>query len=149
MRTEDQEGTFNVSIPSDPEEIRRVQDDIETALRRNGFEDKEIFGIRLALEEALVNALKHGNQMDRAKQIHVRYSVSPDRFDIAITDEGPGFDMDDVPDPLDEENLERPCGRGLFLIRHYMTDVTYHPPGNHVTMSKVRQTAGASNNGSH
>lgn len=147
MRPAKQEGPFDVSIPSDAGEIRRVQDDIENQLRANDFEDKEVFGIRLALEEALANALKHGNQMDRGKKIHVRYDVRPDRFDIAITDEGPGFDVDDVPDPLDEENLERPCGRGLFLMRHYMTEVVFHPPGNRITMSKVRKAACASANG--
>jgi len=148
MRSAKQEGPLEVSIPSDAGEVRRVQDDIETQLRVNQFDDKEIFGIRLALEEALANAHKHGNQMDRRKRIHVRYQVCRDRFDIAITDEGPGFNVEDVPDPLCEENLERPCGRGLFLMRHYMTEVIFHPPGNRITMAKVRKAACASANGS-
>ena len=102
------------------------------------FTEREIFAIRLAVEEALVIAIKHGNQMDRGKKVHVTYHVHADRFDVLITDEGPGFDPEDVPDPTAPENLERPCGRGLLLMRHYMTEVTFHPPGNRLTMAKVR-----------
>jgi serine/threonine-protein kinase RsbW len=133
----------DVVIPSDPAEARRVQDDIEQALKGCQFEEREIFSIRLALEEALVNAIKHGNQMDRSKKVHITYIVRPELFEIKIADEGKGFDPDDVPDPMAPENLERPCGRGLLLMRHYMTEVVYHPPGNRLSMSKVRNKAGA------
>ena len=66
-----------------------------------------------------------------------------------IADEGKGFDPDDVPDPMAPENLERPCGRGLLLMRHYMTEVTYHPPGNRLSMSKVRADNPHRNGASH
>jgi serine/threonine-protein kinase RsbW len=138
MREPDQEGARDVVIPSDPAEARRIQDDIEQALKTCRFEEREIFCIRLALEEALVNAIKHGNQMDRTKRVFINYLVCTDRFEIRIADEGKGFDPEDVPDPMAPENLERPCGRGLLLMRHYMTEVTYHPPGNRLSMSKVR-----------
>ena len=110
---------------------------IEQALHGR-FSDHDIFAIRLALEEALVNAIKHGNQMDQAKNVHVVYHVAPDRFEVKITDEGPGFDPCDVPDPTSAENIERPCGRGLLLMRHYMTEVAYHDRGRAVHMAKVR-----------
>jgi len=139
MRTVSQDGPFDITIPSDPAEVQRIQDHIEFQLKQHHFEDREIFSIRLALEEALVNAIKHGNQLDRSKKVHIHCAITPERFEVAISDEGPGFNPDDVPNPLWEENLERPCGRGLFLIRHYMTDVTYHPPGNRLTMSKLRK----------
>jgi serine/threonine-protein kinase RsbW len=115
-----------------------VQDAIEEALRANHFTDHEIFGIKLALEEALVNAIKHGNQMDRNKKVHVSFRVVGERFDIVITDEGGGFDPADVPDPTAVENLERPCGRGLMLMRHYMTEVHFSQRGNSVSMYKLR-----------
>jgi len=134
-----QDGARLVVIPSDPTEARRVQDDIEADLKRCQFADKEIFSIRLALEEGLVNAIKHGNQLDRNKNVHITYRVNPERFDIRIIDEGPGFDPEDVPDPMAVENLERPCGRGLLLMRHYMTEVVFHPPGNRLEMSKIRK----------
>jgi serine/threonine-protein kinase RsbW len=127
-----------VSIPSDPAEARRIQQDIELSLKEHQFTDKEIF-IRLALEEALVNAIKHGNQMDRAKKVHISYHVRVERFEIVIADEGPGFDPNEVPDPTAPENLERCCGRGLMLMRHYMTEVCYNHRGNTVRMAKCRK----------
>jgi len=139
MRTASQEGSFELTIPSDPAEVQRIQDHIEGQLKQHQFEDRDIFSIRLALEEALVNAIKHGNQMDRSKKVHIQCAIKSDRFEVGIADEGPGFDPEEVPDPLCEENLERPCGRGLFLIKHYMTDVTYHPPGNRLTMFKLKR----------
>jgi serine/threonine-protein kinase RsbW len=134
---------LDVVIPSDPAEARRVQDDIERALESFRFDDREVFSIKLALEEALVNAIKHGNQMDRSKKVHISCRIGPERFEIDIADEGEGFNPEDVPDPMAAENLERPCGRGLLLIRHYMTEVTFHPPGNRLSMSKIR----SANNG--
>jgi serine/threonine-protein kinase RsbW len=131
-------GHRDIIIPSDPAAVRCLQDDIEKELQACQFDAREVFSIRLALEEALVNAIKHGNQMDCRKLIHISYSVSKERFEVGITDEGPGFDPEEVPDPMAPENLERPCGRGLLLMRHYMTEVNYHPPGNRLSMTKVR-----------
>ena len=127
-----------LSIPSDLGEARRVQEQIEEALHSAAYTEHDVFAIKLALEEALVNAIKHGNQLDPDKRVFVVYSVSPERFDIRITDEGAGFNPDDVPDPTAIENLERPCGRGLLLMRGFMTEVEYHGRGNVVTMAKVR-----------
>ena len=127
-----------VTIPSDLAEARRIQNLIEEALQASAYSEHDIFSIKLALEEALVNAIKHGNQMDPDKRVVVNYQVTTERFDIRITDEGNGFNPDDVPDPTAPENLERPCGRGLLLIRGFMTEVIYHGRGNSVSMCKVR-----------
>jgi len=129
----------DVSIPSDTAEARRVQEEIEQHLQaqRATTSDQEIFSVRLALEEALVNAVKHGNQMDRSKKVHICYRFLPDRFEIRITDEGEGFDPNDVPDPTAVENQDRPCGRGLLLMRHYMSQVVFNDRGNSVWMTKV------------
>jgi len=130
-----------LTITSDLSEARRVQEQIEEALQAAGYTEHETFAIKLALEEALVNAIKHGNQMDPDKRVYVVFNVTPERFDIRITDEGGGFNPEDVPDPTAIENLERPCGRGLLLMRGFMTDVQYHGRGNVVTMVKVREAA--------
>jgi serine/threonine-protein kinase RsbW len=138
MRTSSLDGAVEFVIPSDPAEACRVQEQIERLLVSHRFDEREIFGIKLALEEALVNAIKHGNRSDRSKRVHIRYQVQSHRFDMDICDEGHGFDPASVPDPCADENLERPSGRGLLLMRHYMTNVTYHPPGNRLSMCKVR-----------
>jgi serine/threonine-protein kinase RsbW len=124
-------------IPSDLEAARRVQDRIE-AVVKTAFAEHEAFAVKMAVEEALVNAIKHGNQMDPDKSVRVAYTLRPDRFDVRITDEGPGFNPDDVPDPTAPENLERPCGRGLLLIRYYMTAVTFQDDGRTIAMHKRR-----------
>ena len=131
---------MEVVISSDLNEGQQVRDIIETQLRLHHFEEKEIFGIRLALDEAIVNAIKHGNKMDGRKRVHICFHVQIDRFDIHITDEGAGYDPNQVPDPLFDENLERSSGRGIFLMRHYMSEVTVHAPGNRLTMCKVRKS---------
>jgi len=119
-------------------EARRLQCEIEHALQRASFCERDIFAIKLAVEEALVNAIKHGNQMDRSKTVRVAYFIDPNRFEIDITDEGCGFDPCDVPDPTAVENLERPCGRGLLLIRYYMSSVTFQNNGRTIVMHKTR-----------
>lgn len=126
----------DVVIPNDSAVARTVQDRIEELLALSDASDRDIFCIKLALEEGLVNAIKHGNQMDPSKQVTISYHVQRLSFEIRITDQGPGFDPDDLPDPTAIENLERPCGRGVMLMRHYMSDVEYYPPGNSLRMRR-------------
>jgi serine/threonine-protein kinase RsbW len=147
MRTSLQDGATEFVISSNLHEGRHVQDIIEAQLRQNRYEDKEVFAIRLALDEAIVNAIKHGNQLDPSKRVSVRYRILSERFDVVVTDEGPGYDPQEIPDPLAAENLERPSGRGLFLMRHYMSEIIVHPPGNRLSLSKVRKDP--HHNGSH
>ena len=124
-------------IQSDLAAARKVQVEIESFVR-HAFEEPDAFAIKMAVEEALVNAIKHGNQLDFDKQVRGEYGLDPDRFDIRITDEGPGFNPDDVPDPTAPENLERPCGRGLLLIRYYMSSVAFQDSGRTIVMHKKR-----------
>lgn len=126
-------------IASDPAEGRRVQEDIERALKNHHYAEKEIFAIRLAVEEALVNAIKHGNKLDKTKHVRISYLVRDEHFEIVVDDEGPGFDPGEVPDPTDPENIERCCGRGLMLMKHYMCEVDYNRRGNSVRMRKQRK----------
>jgi serine/threonine-protein kinase RsbW len=128
----------DVTIPSDLAEARRLQEEIDGGLSGCAWPDDETFKIRLALEEALVNAIKHGNQMDQDKVVRVRYTITADRFDIRIEDEGPGFNPEDVPDPTLPENIEKGSGRGVFLIRELMSAAEYHGRGNVLVMWRVR-----------
>jgi serine/threonine-protein kinase RsbW len=74
--------------------------------------------------------------------VQVAYRVTAERFDVLVADEGPGFDPTDVPDPTAVENLERPSGRGVMLMKHYMSEVGYNECGNSVYMTKYRNNAG-------
>src|SRR5207253_11089586 len=115
------------------------QDEIEEKLQASGhYNEHEIFSIKLALEEALVNAIKHGNQFDPGKRVFISYQITAERFDVKIADEGAGFNPNELPDPTDPTRIELGCGRGVFLIRGFMTSVEYLGRGNIVVMSKVR-----------
>jgi serine/threonine-protein kinase RsbW len=103
-----------------------------------GYGEKDQFAVRLALDEAVANGIKHGNREDPAKSVSLRYRVTPETVLAEVEDEGPGFDPERVPDPLAPENLERACGRGLFLMRFYMTWVRHSERGNRVTLCKYR-----------
>src|SRR5947209_7820675 len=88
-----------------------------------GFGDRDRFAVRLALGEALVNAIKHGNRGDPAKSVRVSYCIKSGELVAEIEDQGTGFNPSNVPSPVAPENVERPGGRGVFLMRHYMTFV--------------------------
>jgi len=125
-------------VPSNLEEVRPIQDDIESGLQVHDFGDSDLFAVKLAVEEALVNAIKHGNQLDPTKTVEVRYTIDAAVFEICIRDEGPGFDPGDLPDPTADDFLERPCGRGVMLIKCFMTQVDYVGRGNEVVMRKEK-----------
>jgi serine/threonine-protein kinase RsbW len=108
-------------------------------LQSFAWSEKDVFAIQLALEESLTNAVRHGNKHDCTKSVHVECEVSGTRFWAHIRDEGEGFCPEDVPDPTADENVTACGGRGLLLIKTYMTDVCYSPPGNCVTLLKLRQ----------
>jgi serine/threonine-protein kinase RsbW len=125
-------------ITSDSHEERELVARLLEELERQQWSDRDVFGIHLAFEEALVNAIKHGNLRDPDKCVQVDCRLSKDRIRIQITDEGSGFDPSVIPDPTVDENLEVPSGRGLMLMRCYMTSVQFNTLGNEVVMEKLR-----------
>lgn len=88
--------------------------------------------------KALVNAIKHGNQDNPEKFVDVILRLSSENFFVQVTDQGQGFNPSDVPDPTDEDNIDLPSGRGLMLMRSFMSLVEYNSAGNSVTMAKDR-----------
>jgi len=130
---------FDTSFASDTVKGQQVQERIIAAMEHCQYSDKDVFGMRLALEEALVNAIKHGNGMDPNKQVHVSCQVDEKEARVTIRDEGEGFDPADVPDPTDDDNLEKPGGRGIMLMRAFMTEVSYSEDGNEVLLVKQRE----------
>jgi serine/threonine-protein kinase RsbW len=122
-------------------EVVGILDGVIAAMQARGFSDSDRFAVRLTLEEALVNALKHGHKDDPGKQVRVRYRVGDHLTLIEVEDQGEGFDPDQVPDPFTPEGLERSCGRGLLLMRHYLNWVRYNERGNRVILCKYRSSA--------
>lgn len=117
--------------------------DILRRLQKLGWDGRDFFGIEMALEESLSNAIRHGNRFDESKEVVVDCKVSPERFWLRVQDEGCGFVPNRVPDCTADENLECPGGRGLALIKAYMTRVEHNQRGNCLTMEKLRSPTGA------
>ena len=129
---------FSERIPSDTARGREVQEQIVSGMEQRGFSPRDVFGVRLALEEALVNAIKHGNRMDPDKSVQIDWTLSESGVRIVIEDQGEGFDVSDVPDPTDDENLDKPGGRGIMLMRSFMSVVEYNESGNRLTLEKLK-----------
>ncbi|MFM7052047.1 MAG: ATP-binding protein [Planctomycetota bacterium] len=115
--------------------LELVQNESAGALEERGYDEGARFAIRLALEEAVVNAFRHGNRLDPAKVVFFRADIDRARAVFEVEDQGPGFDPATIPDPTHDENLEIPSGRGVMLIKAYMTEVEYLPPGNRLRMT--------------
>src|SRR5215470_14386849 len=120
------------------EDFEKAERSVIEAIERHRFDHSSCFAIRLALEEALSNAFKHGNKSDPSKTVTLECRVEEGVVCIDVQDQGEGFDPESIPDPTAEENVEIPAGRGLTLIRAFMTEVHIEPPGNRVRMTYVR-----------
>lgn len=136
----DNEATFRVCvIPSDQRQTRIAKDAVTRELERFQYGEDASFAIKLALEEALTNAVKHGNMGDPGKQVTVRFAVDTEKAVVIVRDEGPGFEPEQVPDCTHPERLPLPNGRGIMLIKSYMDEVCYRDNGREVYFMKRRK----------
>ncbi len=131
--------SYSIVAESKPSAIVSVFEQIQSKLVDNNFGRDDIFAIHLTLEEAFLNAVKHGNKMDPSKKIKVDYSVDADKVEISITDQGSGFKPENIEDPRFGENLFKPGGRGLLLINSYMDMVKFNQQGNCVHMVRYKE----------
>jgi len=127
-----------VVIASDLAAAREVEEQILKETERMGYSKECGFAIRLALEEAIVNAHRHGNQGDPSKTLTISYSVDSQRMVVRIRDEGPGFDPEHIPDPTQPDRIALPNGRGIMLMRAYLDEIHFNTRGNEVTLIKER-----------
>src|SRR5262245_32071495 len=119
----------------------QVIEPVLAAMHHLDYSSKDILAMHITLEEAIVNALRHGNHDDPSKQVVVRYQVTWDCALAEVEDQGHGFDPRGVPDPLALVNMERPSGRGLLLMRSLMTWVRFNACGNRVSFCRLRGQA--------
>jgi serine/threonine-protein kinase RsbW len=129
----------SVVVSSTHSAIAEVYQQIVPSLKASSFSQEDIFAVHLALEEAFINAVKHGNKMEPSKAVKIDYSVEADKIEICMTDEGEGFDPEVIPDPRYGDNLYKPAGRGMLLIRSFMDVVEYSKRGNSVRMIRYRE----------
>ena len=102
-----------------------TQDVAQKLLQSRHVVEDEIFWVSLAVREGVINAIKHGNRFDPAKHVELSIDIQNRSLKISIADEGQGFDPDSVPNPLDEQNLLKPSGRGIFYMRSFMGQVSF------------------------
>ena len=89
------------------------------------FDEDSAHWIGMSVRESVTNAIQHGNKLDLSKTVDIRFEVMPDRLSISVKDQGNGFKADDIPNPLDADNLQKPSGRGIFYIRTFMDEVEF------------------------
>ena len=133
----------DMTIPGFSDEKNKLVEKILLEMQRRNWSEREMFDVHIALEEALSNALKHGNASDPSKKIQIHCWLTSDRITLEIADEGAGFNPDSIPDPRHPDHLLIPSGRGLLIIRHHMTTVNFSSSGNTIIMEKVHKSPDA------
>ena len=131
-------GEWRLEIIRSAAEGRRITDATIATMTAAHYPKPDQFAVDLALEEAIANALTHGNQSDPGKRVAVLVWVDEEHVMVEVEDEGAGFDRASIPDPRVVPYLERPGGRGLLLMFRYMSWVRYNQRGNRVTLCKYR-----------
>ena len=126
---------FTIQLPSKLESITELENFIEM-LREKFSIGEEYFGnMMIALSEAVINAINHGNHQDPNKKVYVNLEVKDKRhFIFTIADEGPGFDFENVPDPTLPENLESPSGRGIFIMKNLADQFIFSKNGSEIEL---------------
>lgn len=127
-----------LTIASRVSDAQKVHEAVLPEVSAHGYSADAQFAIHLALDEAIANAICHGNHEDPHRQIVIEYEISDEAVSISVHDEGDGFDRNSVPDPTLNENLDKPHGRGIMLMHAYMSKVEFSDKGNCVTIIKDR-----------
>jgi serine/threonine-protein kinase RsbW len=123
-------------MPSDLRHLDGVLDYLNERMLRLGIVNSDDSEVLIALDEAIVNAIKHGNKCDPRKAVHIVAEFSADGVRFIVADEGAGFELEKVPDPTEPCRLLEPSGRGLLLINHIMDEVRFNQCGNRLEMFK-------------
>ncbi|RKY42097.1 MAG: ATP-binding protein [Candidatus Makaraimicrobium thalassicum] len=127
---------MKTTIANDSRLLKEISGKIIDILKGKGVEEGIIFDIHVGLEEALRNAMMHGNKWDPDKKVTVETEIAGAAAIICVEDEGNGFDPKILPDPTLDENLLKESGRGVYLIRHLMDEVRYENGGRRIIMTK-------------
>jgi len=125
---------YTLQLPSTEESITQLEALIENIADKYQVSEDTFANMMTCLNEALINAIKHGNKMDPGKKVIVNAEVELKRIIWTVTDEGPGFDYTHLPDPTAPENIENLTGRGVFIIKHLADQCIFNGAGNEVEL---------------
>jgi serine/threonine-protein kinase RsbW len=134
---------MSMTLSSSLESVDRLERAAEEFAERAGFDEEVVPHVAMAVREAAINAVLHGNSYSNSKQITATFEASDTDLIVRIADQGSGFDPNSIPDPLAQENILRGSGRGIFLIRAFMDEVHFRQlhPGTELTLIKHRMPA--------
>jgi serine/threonine-protein kinase RsbW len=127
--------TISIQVPSMVENIRMIESFIDNAKDKFHLDDDIYGNIMIAVTEAVNNAIKHGNSNNKTKNVHLSLFLQDSMIKFIVKDEGEGFDYQDLPDPTAPENLKKPGGRGIFLMKHLSDEVEFRDNGRIVELS--------------
>ena len=134
--------TVTLDIASRYEMLDVVQTVLGQCCTILGFDEEAVHYMSVAVRESVVNAIKHGNKQDEAKRVHVVFTLHERALEVEVRDQGAGFDLGAVPDPLAPENLLKAYGRGLFFMRQFMDEVTHSFPSKGGTVVRMLKRVG-------
>jgi len=127
--------TIKIQIPSLAENIRMIESFIDNAKEKFQLDDDIYGNIMIAVTEAVNNAIKHGNKNDKSKNVALSLSLEESQIKFEVRDYGEGFDYQNLPDPTAPENLEKPGGRGIFLMKNLSDEVIFKEDGKVVELN--------------
>ena len=126
---------IRIEIPSLSDNIRMIESFIDNAKEKFHLNDDIYGNIMIAVTEAVNNAIRHGNKGDSSKNVSLKLTLEEGMIKFRVEDEGKGFDFYNLPDPTAPENLEKPGGRGIFLMKHLADEVDFTEQGKVVELS--------------
>ncbi len=127
--------TIQIQIPSISENIRIVESFIDNAKDKYSLNDDIYGNIMIAVTESVNNAIQHGNKLTSNKNVTLKLLFEDSSIKFIVTDEGSGFDFHSLPDPTSPENIDKPGGRGIFLMKHLSDEVSFKNEGREVELS--------------
>jgi len=141
METTHQQNFIKLEMPSEIKLISILDAISNQILKKMQFSEQDAAQVNLAVIEAGTNAIKHGNKNDPTKKVNFQFHAGFDKFTVIVRDEGEGFDTNNPPNPLAQENLLKPNGRGVFAMKHCMDEVIFNNNGSEVQMVKFINSA--------
>jgi len=127
-------------IVNDSQLLKEISKGLINKLKKMGVSEEVVFDVHVGFEEALRNAMIHGNRSHPEKKVRIETEITDNYVSITVEDEGEGFDIGNLPDPTVGENLLKESGRGVYLIKHLMDEVKYEEGGSRVIMRKYFST---------
>ena len=132
-----------LQLPSEISQVQTASAEVLRFLKPVSLSDDKLFDIRLCLEEALINAIKYGNKLDKNTKVYLSVEYDREAVRIVVEDKGQGFNPKSIRSCISDENLLNNCGRGVYLIHRLMDEVNYNDKGNRVSMVKFVKNGSA------